>query len=134
MESVQKQQTLTKTYKGTQQTAYKLFETDALEMQKQGYKPVSENWVRGSHGCGAFLVALLLCVVLIGIIAFIYLLIVPPSDGTLTVKYEYQPVEDTKDCPKCAESVKAQATVCRYCGHQFENQSEALEGKVSDEI
>lgn len=24
-----------------------------------------------------------------------------------------------KKCPKCAESVKKDAAVCKYCGHQF---------------
>lgn len=26
-----------------------------------------------------------------------------------------------KACPKCAEMVKAAATVCRFCGHDFDN-------------
>lgn len=26
---------------------------------------------------------------------------------------------DQKDCPQCAETVKAAARVCRYCGHRF---------------
>jgi ribosomal protein L32 len=25
-----------------------------------------------------------------------------------------------KACPRCAETVKAQATVCKHCGHEFE--------------
>jgi hypothetical protein len=25
-----------------------------------------------------------------------------------------------KDCPRCAESVKRAAQVCRYCGHEFQ--------------
>ncbi len=29
-------------------------------------------------------------------------------------------LEATKDCPDCAETVKAAATVCRFCGHRFE--------------
>src|SRR5690349_8717894 len=27
---------------------------------------------------------------------------------------------DTKTCPRCAETVKAAALVCRYCRHEFE--------------
>jgi len=26
---------------------------------------------------------------------------------------------DTKECPKCAELVKARAKICRFCGHEF---------------
>jgi len=27
---------------------------------------------------------------------------------------------DEKQCPRCAETIKAAATVCRHCGHDFE--------------
>jgi hypothetical protein len=30
--------------------------------------------------------------------------------------------QDTKVCPSCAETVKAAATVCRFCKHSFESQ------------
>jgi len=58
-------------------------------MAAAGYFPTSQVWAPGTYGCGAFLIALLLCVVLIGIIVFVYMLIVKP-DGTLSVTYEWR--------------------------------------------
>jgi Uncharacterised protein family UPF0547 len=37
--------------------------------------------------------------------------------GTSTAPAE---TEETKVCPACAETVKAAAKVCRFCGHTFE--------------
>ena len=56
------------------------------EMIEKGYQPVVQSWADGSWGCGSFLVALLLCFVVIGLVVFVYMLIVKPA-GTLTVTY-----------------------------------------------
>jgi hypothetical protein len=34
-----------------------------------------------------------------------------------------EPDEATKVCPECAETVKAAAKVCRFCGHRFDAQA-----------
>ena len=35
-------------------------------------------------------------------------------------RQEQVELENSKTCPKCAESIKKAAKVCRYCGHEFE--------------
>jgi hypothetical protein len=76
-----------KIYKGSQAKAAAAFGADANRMAALGYFPSSQVWAPGSYGVGSFLIALLLCIVLIGIIVFIYMLIVKPT-GSLTVTYE----------------------------------------------
>ncbi len=56
-------------------------------MARDGYFPTSQNYNPGSYGAGSFLIAALLCFVCIGIIVFIYMLVVKPP-GVLTVTYE----------------------------------------------
>jgi len=85
----QKKPVIVRTYKGSESAAAAAFQRDAQTLAAQGYFPISQNWAPGSWGCGAFLVALILCIVLIGILIFIYMLIVKPA-GTLTVTYEYR--------------------------------------------
>lgn len=116
-----------KIYPGNQTQAMLAFQADSAMMATQGYAPTSQTWVAGSHGCGTFLVALVLCVIGVGIFIFFYLLMVPPP-GNLSVTYELRafsggPVgafpEAEKTCPKCAERVRVAASVCRYCGYNF---------------
>ena len=82
--------TIVRIYRGRQQAdAITAFQADAAELSKHGYAPTTQSWAQGQWGCGAFLVALLLCIVLVGFLVFIYLLVVKP-EGTLTVTYEYR--------------------------------------------
>jgi len=82
-----------RTYRGSYAKAMAAFQAHAAYLAQSNYFPASQSWVPGSYGVGAFLVALLLCFVLVGVLAFIYMLIVKP-DGTLTVTYELRAVPD----------------------------------------
>ncbi|NUB13035.1 hypothetical protein GAY28_10105 [Azospirillum brasilense] len=33
---------------------------------------------------------------------------------------------NAKDCPRCAETIKAAATACRFCGYEFQVEAEGL--------
>jgi len=115
---------LVRTYRGRPRVAQEIYAKDAQQLAKNGWVPVSERYEPGSWGCLAFLVALVLAFVLIGILIFLYLLTVKP-EGTLFVTYArqaHQPVTaqgDTKTCPDCAETIKGDAKVCRFCGFRF---------------
>jgi uncharacterized protein YecT (DUF1311 family) len=78
---------IVRTYRGSQASATAQFQADAVKLAAQGYFPTSQSWAPGSYGCGCFVVAVLLCFLLIGILIFIYMLIVKPA-GTLSVTYE----------------------------------------------
>ncbi len=83
--------TVIRMYRGSQQAnAVAAFQRESEELARLGYSPVSQSWAQGQWGCGAWLVALVLCVALIGLLIFVYMLIVKPQ-GTLTVTYTLSP-------------------------------------------
>lgn len=41
------------------------------------------------------------------------------DEDIITENFKAEP--DLKECPMCAEMIKAKAKLCRYCGHKFEN-------------
>ena len=133
MQRQQTSETFVKDYKGNPRKATQRFQADAPRMAALGYFPISQSYQPGQYGCGAFIVALLLCLLIIGIVVFIYMLIVKPP-GILSVVYEYRPFHNVVDsdestrmpkelkvCPMCAEIVKGEARICRFCGHEFVN-------------
>ena len=80
----------TRAYHGSLRSATEKFQRDAEVMAQQGWVPTTQSYAPGSWSGAAFLVALLLCVVLVGFLVFIYMLIVKP-DGVLVVTYEHRP-------------------------------------------
>ena len=72
---------------------------------------ISRN--KGYSGVGGFIVG-----VLLGPLGLIIELITPKRQNTLNKRSG-----NTQKCPHCAEYIKEDAVVCRYCGNSLESQS-----------
>lgn len=81
-----------KYFSGYQLQIAEIFQNDATEMSRQGYKPVSQCWLPGSYDGGLFILALILCVVGIGVLILIYMLATRPR-GILIATYELRAPE-----------------------------------------
>ena len=80
------EQIIAKTYIGREAEATINFQADAALMAAQGYSPVFQSWAPGQWQSRSFITVLLLCLLIVGIPALVYLLVVTP-DGALTVTY-----------------------------------------------
>ena len=80
------EQIIAKTYTGKEAEAAINFQADATLMATQGYSSVFQSWAPGQWQSRSFITALLLCFLIVGIPALVYMLIVTP-DGALTVTY-----------------------------------------------
>lgn len=81
---------VTRVYRGRPEQAMAMFLADAEIMARQGYVPISQVYTPGSWGVGAFIIALVLLFVVVGLLVLLYLLMVKPA-GMLTVTYQLQP-------------------------------------------
>jgi len=122
-------ESVVRTYVGNESSATAWFQRDAESLAASGFFPTTQTWVAGTYSGLAFFFALLLSLVGIGIPLLLYMLIVKP-DGRLSVTYEWRdsapvvaPTPIEKVCPMCAEKVKAEAMICRFCRHDFAQQS-----------
>jgi hypothetical protein len=80
------EQVAVKTYTGKEVEATMKFQADAAVMAVQGYSPVFQSWAPGQWQSRSFVTVLLLCFLIVGIPALVYMLVVTP-DGALTVTY-----------------------------------------------
>lgn len=76
---------------------------------------------RGRSGFGWFLLSL----VISPLLALIFVLVIPNlhyADAYAPLPLPNSPDSSAalKTCPRCAETVKRAAQVCRFCGHEFD--------------
>jgi hypothetical protein len=140
---------LVRTYSaGSQKEAALQMTGDAAALARYAYAPAGQSWAGGGYGSGVAWIALFLILLVVAgllyfwpflvvaiLVAVVLPLTAPP--GSLTVTYELRGTpssdaappaaasdnNDSKVCPRCAETVKRAAQVCRFCGHEFDEPS-----------
>lgn len=131
--------TLTQVYRGAQQAdAVAAMRKDAEELAKWGYAPTSQSWAQGQWGGGAFLIAIVLMILLVGFLIFLYMLIVKPW-GSLTVTYTKQgppPAEPAAPSPvdRSLSGRLTQLDDARKTGLISDEEHAARRAKILDEI
>lgn len=125
---------VTKTYTGKQQEAMQQFHDDAEKMAEKNYFPTSQTWAAGSYGAGMFLLALILAFFIIGILIFIYMLIVKPA-GALSVTYELKNDQIYSDESELVHNIVIKTRIVHEdydYSAQFDENKDAWEGGIWD--
>jgi hypothetical protein len=80
---------LVRTYVGSFAQTAAAFQADAGSMAQGGYYPVAQSYEPGNWSGATVILALLLCLIAIGILFVAYMLVVRP-DGALIVTYQFR--------------------------------------------
>jgi hypothetical protein len=81
---------LARLYPGYHETAVEAAQADAAHLAASGYFPVAQSYASGRWSNRWVLLALVLCLIAIGIPLLLYMLLVSPP-GSLAVTYELRP-------------------------------------------
>ena len=80
----------------------------------------------------SFIAFLLLSLITSPLISAIILLVLGEDSTTIDKRELSKGI--TKKCPQCAETVKAEAKICRYCNHEFAETPAEIEATASSHI
>jgi len=83
---------------------------------------------RGRSGLAWFLIAVLIS----PLIALIAVLVMRNLAQTSWAQEPHSTAPATKKCPQCAEQVMAEATICRFCRHEFGQQPQQPASRVRE--
>jgi hypothetical protein len=78
---------LARVYPGYHEAAVELFQMDAELLTAHGYVPIGQSYAEGRWRTGLVVLAIVLCLVLIGLPLLAYMVAVRPP-GSLAVSYE----------------------------------------------
>ncbi len=70
----------------TQADAVRLYHADAADLASRGYLPVSQSWAYGQWPSGLILLAVILCIFVVGFL-FVAVMLISKPGGTLAVTY-----------------------------------------------
>ena len=129
----------------TQADAAAAFGAHATEMATKGYEPISQSWSEGRPGVGRVLAIGLLANSIRpnGYLTVTYRRTGPPPMAWATSKVDPRLTQGRtaaiaadaptgedgrvmKRCPDCAEDVRAEARICRFCRYEFPPQPEPV--------
>ncbi|WP_175405839.1 zinc ribbon domain-containing protein [Shewanella sp. MEBiC00475] len=113
-------------YNGTHKHAYDLFINDKVKMKE--YIVSEKRWTENTSMSAGAIIYFILCIILLLINLFIgaafvligvFYFVISTKKGSLTVTYNKQETHNDKTCPQCAEVIKLDAKICRFCRYVY---------------